>query len=213
MSITNGYATTADLKDVLDPSEGAKFSAVVETNMETGIEAASRWIDAETSTHYYSSTETRYYTPEYTDLLWVDDLLSVTTLKTDDDWDGTYENTWATTDYILEPRNAAANSNDVKPFRQIRQDVNGTLSFPAAVRDGVELIGAFGYSSATPSVIKTVCLLIAHRLYKRHDAIFGIAGNTGIGAGNNVLVVQAQIPRDTDIIVMLQGVDRRVIRA
>jgi hypothetical protein len=209
MTITDGYATVKDIKRLLDPKSSATFTLEDEINLETAIEAASRWIDSETGTHYYSNTETRYYTPVYGDILYVDDFLSVTTLKSDDDWDGTYETTWTTSDYILEPRNAAANSNDIKPYRRIRVDVNGDYVFPVGVRDGVELAGSFGYSSATPANIKAACALLAHRTWLRHRAIFGIAGTPQ----NNVMVVQAKIQRDTDIMEMLKPVNLKVQRA
>ena len=209
MAITNGYATLQELKDSVNPAQDATFDTQDDANMELAIEAASRWIDEETRTHYFSDSQTRYYTPEYTDLLYIDDLISVTTLKTDDDWDGTYETTWTTSDYILEPKNARANSNDLRPYRQIRVNINGSYSFPVGVRDGVELIGAYGYAATAPRPIKAACLLIAHRLWKRHRTIFGIAGQVAQG----VTIVQAQITRDADIVQLLKGVDVRRVPA
>jgi hypothetical protein len=46
---------------------------------------------------------------------------------------------------------------------------------------------------------------MAHRLWMRKDAIFGVAGTPGLG----VTVVQAQIREDADILAMLAGIDRR----
>ena len=170
--------------------------------METAIEAASRWIDEKTGARFYASTETRYYTAEWSDLLYIDDLISVTTLKTDEDDDGTYEVTWTTDDYHLEPRNAALRN---RPYRQIRITSDGDYSFPVRVRHGVELAGSFGYASSTPTAIKQACLLLAQRLYKRREAIFGVAGNVNVG----ISVVQANIRQDADIMTLLESVDRR----
>lgn len=204
MTITNGYATLADLEAFIDPNASASFTERDRNTMETCIEAASRWIDGELDARFYASTETRYYTPRWHDLLHINDLLSVTTLKTDDDDDATYETTWAATDYVLEPRNA---NTDGRPYRQIRITTSGDYSFPTGVRDGVEIVGSFGYASTAPTAVKQACLMLALRLYRRRDAIFGVAGSPALG----VEVVQAQIRRDTDIMDLLRSVDRRLI--
>ena len=208
MSITNGYVTVAELQDHVDAGHVAEFAAGDLDNLETAIEAASRWIDEITGARFYASSETRYYTPQWSDLLYVDDLLSVTTLKTDDDWDGVYETTWTASDYILEPRNNALRG---RPYRQVRVNVNGDTAFPRGVVDGVQLVGSFGYSSGTsasaPAPVKQACLLVAHRLWRRKDAIFGVAGTPGLG----VTTIQAQIPRDADVMEMLKGVELRVL--
>ena len=205
MAITNGYITRHELRQYIEDTEQATYTDSQGELLDLVIEAVSRWIDNELpgGMRFYASNETRYYTPEFPDLLWVDDLLSITTLKSDDDWDGTYEVTFATTDYILEPRNAAL---DNEPYRQIRTNFGtGDLSFPVGVRDGVEIVGSFGYSSTAPTVIKQATLLLANRLWRRKDAVFGVAGTAALG----VTTVQAQITRDSDIVDMIHGISER----
>ena len=205
MAITNGYITRNELQYQIDPSGVATFEPADETAMDVFIEAASRWIDSKTDCRFYASTETRYFTPDWSDLIYIDDLISVTTLKTDDNEDGTYETTWTTDDYVLEPRNAATNTTDPKPYRQVRTDVNGDYTFPVGVRYGVEIVGSWGYASSVPDYVKAACLLLSHRLWKRKDAIFGVAGAPAVG----VTVVQARIVEDSDVLALLHAVDRR----
>lgn len=206
MSITNGYATVYELQAQIDPTRVADYTAADDTAMEIAIEAASRWIDEQLGTRFYATTETRYYTADFSDLLWVDDLLAVTTLKTDDDWDGTHEITWAASDYILEPRNNALRG---RPYRQIRVNVNGDQTFPRNVVDGVEIVGSWGYhngvSTTAPAPIRQACLLVAHRLWRRKEAIFGVAGTPGVG----ITTVQAKIQSDSDVMALLNGVEVR----
>ena len=54
----------------------------------------------------------------------MDDLLSVTTLKTDEDGDRTYEITWATTDYDLMPYNATLESQ-AQPYSHLQTTPDG----------------------------------------------------------------------------------------
>lgn len=204
MSVTNGYVTVAELQAHIDASGDASFDGGDYANMETAIEAASRWIDEYCGTQFYASTETRVYTADWHDLLYVDDLISVTTIKSDDDWDGVYETTWTAGDYILEPRRAVSRG---RPYRQIRMNVNGDYSFPRNVDGGIEIAGSFGYAATAPAVVKQACLLVAHRLWRRKDAIFGIAGTPGLG----VTVVQAKITADSDVMALLQAIDTRRI--
>lgn len=178
MPITNGYCTLAELKARVWPT------GTVDTNddtvMEQVITAVSRHIDSVCGRRFYASAETRYYTPEFADLLFVDDLLSVTTLKTDDDGDRVYETTWAATDYDLEPYNATLESQ-ARPYTQIRTAPNSNYAFPVGQRKGVQLAGSFGFASATPAAIKEACLIQSARIYKRRDAIFGVIGSAEMG--------------------------------
>ena len=124
------------ITDVTDVQDDAK--------LESMVEAISRAIDAELETRFYTtaSDETRYYVAEFADVLFCpDDIVAVTALYTDDDGDGTYENTWAATDYDLEPYNASA---DGRPYRQVRTTPEGDHAFPVGARKGVKVVGRPG---------------------------------------------------------------------
>lgn len=176
MAPTNGYCTVAELKarlwpaGITDTTDDAVFDQV--------ITAVSRSIDAKCARRFYATTETRYFTPEFADLLYVNDLLSVTTLKTDENGDRAYEYTWAATDYDLEPENAAL---DGKPYTRIRTAPRGSYTFPVKARKGVEITGSFGFASTTPAMVKEACLLQSSRIYKRRDAVFGVIGSAELG--------------------------------
>ena len=92
MAITNGYITLAEFKRYKGGMSVSNTGddAVIEDM----IEAASRFIDNMTGQYFYSDTGTRYYTAKDYDILFIDNLQSPATLKTDEDGDGTYENTW-----------------------------------------------------------------------------------------------------------------------
>ena len=109
------------------------------------LEHSSRMIDREMQRFFYVKAETRYYDGAGTKLFLPDDLLSITTLKTDEDGDGTYENTFsvatAPVDYFLYPL------NDYPKIR-IEINPNGDYgSFASGVQKGVEIVGKFGYGS------------------------------------------------------------------
>lgn len=204
MTIVNGYCTVKELQRHIDAGGDASFAAGDYANMEVAIEAASRWIDAMTGATFYAVTESRVYSPDWHDLLYIDDATAVTAVKTDDDGDGVYETTWAASDYVLEPRGAGQRG---RPYRQIRIAANGDYAFPRALRGGVEVTGSFGYAASPPAPVKMACLLVAHRLWRRKDAIFGVAGTPGLG----VTVIQARITADSDVLALLQAVEVRVI--
>lgn len=174
MAIVNGYANLANLKARLGITDAAEDSV-----LENIIEAISRSIDNYCGRRFYrnSADETRYYTAESPNILFVDDLGTITTLKTDSDGDRTYEDTWAVTDYDLDPFNA---SLDGRPYTAIRITPNGTKSFPAT-RKGVEIVGKFGYAATTPDAIDEACLIQSARIYKRKEAPFGVAGASEMG--------------------------------
>ena len=162
-----------------------------DTLLEELVEAASRRIDGHTGRRFYAASETRYYTAESRDTLFVEDLLSVTTLKTDDDGDRTYENTWATTDYDLMPFNAALES-PARPYTWIEVAPQGDYTFPLT-RKGVQIAGSFGFAANAPAPVREACLLIAARLWKRKDAVLGVAGASGFGE------ILMKVPIDPDV--------------
>lgn len=216
MAIENGYVTLKQLQAHVQANGGGSFSVEDNFNMEVAIEAVSRWIDNQfDNTNFYGVNEIRYYTATYRDLLYIDDLISVTTLKTDEDNDQIYEVTWATTDYFLEPRNARvkANDRDKQPYRQIRVNTNGDNSFTVGWDYTVEIDGVWGYTNGiqsgepteVPPFVKNATLLMAHRIWKRKDSIFGIAGTPALG----VQIIQAEIEQDSDINMLLAGINNR----
>jgi hypothetical protein len=197
MTITNGYTTLNEYKQrFYDEGTGdTKDDAAIESVI-TGI---SRAIDSICWQRFFTTAanETRYFTADFGAWLRLPErIISISTLKTDNDNDRTYENTWAVTDYDLMPYNA---SLDGEPYRWIEATPNGDYSFPTGVRKGVEISGKFGWSSA-PQAIVEACLLGSHRLMARRNSPYGVSGAAALG--NLTLTVQ-QLKSDPDFMELI----------
>jgi len=194
MAITNGYLTLDAYKAYFDINDNDDDASI-----ERIITAVSRAIDMVCWQRFYTtdSDETRYYTAEHGDEFTPSDrIVSLTTLKTDDDGDRTYENSWTvTTDYDLTPYNAVL---DGIPYRSIVTTPDGNYSFPATPK-GVELIGKFGWSSAPTGVVEA-CLLYSHRLIKRKETPLGVSGAAAVG---EIQVTVTKMKADPEIMELL----------
>lgn len=165
MPITNGYCTLSEFKQLITPPDQTLAADIGDDSViEMLIESSSRFIDGECVRHFYKSSadETRYYTATDSSYIRTDDLVSVTTLSTDEGL-RTYPNTWAVTDFDLWPYNA---STDGRPYVQIVVSPGGAYWFPAGTAKGVKVTGIFGYPSV-PTQIKDACLMITLSAYKR----------------------------------------------
>jgi len=190
MIVSNGYATIAEIKAALSEA-GMTSNAEDDAVIGGMIETASRHIDNETRRRFYSTSadETRYYQAANNERVYTDDILTVTTLKTDDDGDRTYETTWASTDYDLCPTNALT---DGEPYTFIELAPNGTQSFPTH-RKGIQIVGTFGFSTSAPADIKQACISIVVSLYqsRRGVGMQGVATVTGAG----VVITPKDVPQ------------------
>ena len=184
MTITNGYATLAEFKSwVQVRGSSTSTDAGDDAVIETIIEAVSREIDKFCRRHFYAASTTRYYQAESASMLFPDDIATATalTIYTDDDGDGTYENTWASADYNLEP----ANQIGGHPFTMIERMINGNFAFPVGVPRGVKITATFGWS-AVPTDIKMACLAIAHNVWMERSGQAS-NGKVSVTAGGVVI--------------------------
>ena len=166
MSITNGYATLAQVKAALRITD-----TVDDTLLEMATESASRAVDSYTNRVFYSTgtAVTRYYVPRDSYLCEIDDLVSLTSLATNPD--GNFDVSWASTDYQLEPLNGLADSQP-SPYTRIR--AIGDYTFDSSDAEAsVKLTGVFGYS-AVPIAITQATIIQASRIFKRLDSPLGI---------------------------------------
>lgn len=202
MAITNGYTTLALLKAELGIADTTD-----DTALENVIEATSRALDLLCSqlrhcpTRFYTtaSDEVRYYTASFEDRVVIDDLVSVTSVKTDAGQDGTYETTL--TAYFTEPRNATLNG---LPYTHLTAKEG--YAFPL-MPHAVEVTGKFGFNATAsiPDYIAGACLLASERLFKRRDAIFGVSGTTQLGTAQVVNALQ----QDGELMALLSNVPAR----
>jgi len=129
-------------------------------------------------TGFGTASETRYYTAEDFQYVLVDDLVSVSSLQTDDDANGTYETTWtANTDYILAPRNSAL---DGWPYTEIDTSVTWPRNFPKDVYLGVKVTGVFGFPS-TPAAVTQAAIIQANAVWASRTSPFGVIGSQDLG--------------------------------
>ena len=171
MAITNGNATISDVKSALRITDSVDDSLI-----EVSIEAASREIDGYCQRAFYSTTGTRVYNPTDVFVTETDDIISVTTLKTSNDG-ATYDTTWSTSDFQLEPLNGVS-AGLAQPYTRVR--ATGGNMFPYSNFAGVQVTGVFGWS-AVPTAIKQATILLAMRQFKRYDSPLGVAGFGDIG--------------------------------
>lgn len=180
MPIVDGYTNLTSLKNRLG-IDGS--TPELDPILEQVIEAASRMIDGVTNrTFYQRSAQARVFDAEESWMLDIDDLMSVTTLATDENGDRVYEITWATTDYDLGPTNAALYG---KPYTRITLTPNGTHMFPTLSR-AVQITGTWGWP-AVPDAVEEACLITAHRYYTRKNAPYGVTGSVELGQQSLVI--------------------------
>lgn len=131
-----------------------------------------------------------YYSNAY---LNVGDLNSITSVKVDQNGDGTFEETWvAGTDFWLEPYNAPL---DGKPYDRIALRGVAGRSFPGYHRS-VEITGKWGWVPTPPNV-KLAAKILAIRWHKRRESPFGAAG---IGPDGEVVRITID---DPDVLKLL----------
>lgn len=162
-SLTNVYVEIEQFKATSDLT-GFTFA---DGDIRAALLAASRWVDWECGRRFYAdsdATSIRYFQPVSSDVIHVDDLITLTTLATDQDGDGTYEQSWTVnTDFVLEPLNAASEG---WPYTQMRRQSRMTTGFPTSVPRSAKVTGKFGWT-AVPDPISKACGLVAGKILKR----------------------------------------------
>ena len=175
MAITNGYCTLNEVKASLR----IPVSDTIDDDLlELAIESASRDIDQATERQFFPTDTHRFFTPRNSLVCEIDDVSSLTSIKTSTAADGTYDTTWSESDYQLEPLNGIAGGM-VVPFDSLR--AVGDFYWPSSgLEVTVRVEGTFGFASA-PIAIKQATVLLASRLFKRNDSPGGVMGFGDIG--------------------------------
>jgi hypothetical protein len=183
--LTNSYATLAEFKSFSTVRGGSSSTdANDDTVIEDILEMSSRYIDQQTRRRFWYNTvdETRYYTPQDHEILFVDDLSAApTSLRMDLDGERTYTTTMDSTDYDLEPSNALLNG---QPYTWLELAPLAAETFPT-IRKGVQIIGKFGFPSV-PDEIKSACLGISLNVYQNRSGQSS-AGNITVTASGVVI--------------------------
>jgi hypothetical protein len=143
MTTLNAYATLAEYKSFATArANSASTDATDDGVIEMLLKAASRYIDSQTSRHFYPLVQTRYFDVPSHKALDVrvlqldDDLLEVITLV---NGDGT---TIPSTEYSVRPRNQS-------PYTALRLNDNSTYLWASngsgSVHDVIAVTGIWGY--------------------------------------------------------------------
>jgi hypothetical protein len=179
------YCTIQDVKNSLGIT-----STTDDTIMRKICEASTSAIERYCNRKFQAYTATKLL--EGAVELDIPDLLSITTLKTDEDADGTYENTLAVTDYYLYGGGLEDAYNKF-PKVTIKINPNGDYSsFASGVQLGVQIAGLWGYGdgiSATPYISDTT----TNEALDASETGVDVTSATNLSAGNTILVESEQM--------------------
>jgi hypothetical protein len=168
------YATLAEFKSAIGITDSTD-----DTPLQSVLDATDALIDNYTDRRqgFGTASETRYYTADNWRFVLTDDLVSISSLTTDDDASGTYGTTWSSGDYNLAPGNAAL---DGWPYTEIDVSVTIPKNFPRGVYRGVKVIGVFGWP-AVPSAVKQAAIIQASAVWSSRTSPFGVIGSADLG--------------------------------
>jgi hypothetical protein len=188
-----GYCSIPDLREHFGDSD----SRLTESLLARAINAASRAIDQHCGRRFWQDPEVqvKVFRPADPYEATIDDISTQTgvIVKTDDDADGTYESTWDAEDWQLEPLNAGTDGPAAHAWWTL---VALDAPFPThSRRPLLQVTARYGWSDV-PHEVEEACLLRAAAIFKRKEAIFGVAGFNGFG--------EVRIGRnDVDVVALL----------
>ncbi len=198
MAIVNGYVTRADVQNAL----GLGTATLVPDSEEIDqvVTAVSRTIDDYCGRFFYSVAGTVTFTADDYLFLPIGDWSSVTSVKTDENNDGTCEVTLTSgTDYRLATNKVVPGW----PYTAIQITSFGSHTLPLGVTEGVEVVGTRGWSSI-PAPIVAAALLQSSRVHARRQTPYGVAGSPEGG------IVRLLSRLDPDVELMIRPY--RVVR-
>lgn len=168
------YVTADTLKNTLS-LQGTTFA---DPDIDAAIAAASRAVDDLCSRHFYQDDDTaqiRYYSPDDLAEQDIDDLVTLASLQTDSDGDGTFDQTWVLdSDFVLDPINAQADPGDLRSYTKLCVHPLGQFVFPVGYPRSVKLVGKFGWPEVPDSIVQATGLIAARLLNQNRSAPFGI---------------------------------------
>ena len=154
-----------------------------DTEISRAIDAASAAIDAYCGrTFTATASGTRTVQARNPWKVTIPDCTAVTTVKTDETDDGTFDTTWTVTDdYVTDPPDGITRDG-MTGWPITRLVAVGTKTFPTVGKRPrrLEVVGSFGWT-ATPDDIEQACLTLATERFRSKDATFGIAGVNDFG--------------------------------
>lgn len=108
--------------------------------------AVSDWVDHYCNRHFYPRAETLVFDGQGTTQLLMPDLISITSLKEDTNGDLTFNETWAASDYWLQPYNASPSQHWGNRYTAVktRREGNKSGGFTAGERN-IQIAGVWGY--------------------------------------------------------------------
>lgn len=189
MALGDPYATLPELKERLDIGDTTD-----DTRLTASLASASREIEAWCGRQFNNAgtASPRVYRVGRGDLLTVDDFSTTSGLvvAADDNDDGAFETTWASSDYQLEPLNGVVSGVAGWPYYRIR--AVGSRTFPTGhLRSAVQVTAQWGWATV-PAPVKEACMMIASETFKAGDAPFGVAGFGEFGPVRVRMNTQAQ---------------------
>lgn len=200
MALGDPYITAAELAVYVGIGD-----TVDDATLQHVVDAVSRGIDGYCGRQFQQTTtaSARRYRPASRWLVdAVDEFHTATGLivKTDDDDDGTFETTWASTDFELAPIDGVVGGVAGWPFNEIV--AVESRSFPCTRRTSVEVTAQWGWA-AVPSDVVEAAYIQGNRVFKRRGSPEGVAGFGEFGV---VRVVRL----DPDVQAMLNTYNRNI---
>ena len=138
------YGDLTKLKDnslLADPAGGGTY----DNELFQLLLAVSALVDGYCNRHFYPRVATLTFDGPADTQLRLPDLVSLTSLTSDDDDDGTFETTWAATDYELVPRNASPTEHWGAPYTALRVLSRGTKQRFERGHSRYRIAGVWGF--------------------------------------------------------------------
>jgi hypothetical protein len=177
VAIGDNYATMNELKAYI-LGELADSDTVDDAELTDALDSVSREIERECGRQFNDSgtASARVFYPLTDRIAYVDDFSTTDNLviATDVNDDGTYETTWSSADYQLEPLNGIVEGQPGWPFWVIR--AVGSKTFPTCSRRApLQVTAQWGWAEV-PAPVHQACLILAAETHKLRRAPFGVAG-------------------------------------